>query len=203
MLLRRPGLQCRWWAAVAWLTGCAVPNPSFDGDRPMPGAGAQDDGDVGTSGAATTESTSSPVTPTSDGGDSTAGVVPATDGSDVSSGGPPADSTGASEASTTAATSTSNGTGTSEDPTALATGCLDDTDCAGDQFCCTADQCLGFCMSPCSRDADCDVEGDLVCRHEYWFPACTVNTECTDLLGPGFQCQHPCGGNAPLHCQPI
>ncbi len=199
-------------ATWACLSGCSAPNPLFDADDTTAGVAPQTgDGAVGqgiTKGAATV-GTTGPTGPTMASSEGPSGSGDSTGSSDTSdSTGVAASptSTGADGASTAAASSTSSGFGSttaSDDPGRLVVQCRDDADCSGDYVCCTASQCLGWCMRGCDAAPDCAIDDDLVCRHEYWFPACEANEDCTELLGPGFQCQHPCPEDGPLHCQPI
>ncbi len=106
----------------------------------------------------------------------------------VSATGADASSATTSSDSNTGAPSSSSSTGDPIDP--LGMTCAGDGDCAEDdgQECCTANECSGLCMVPCSEVSDCPLV-DMGCEHGYClFPCDNNDKDCADW--PGTVCDH-------------
>ncbi len=67
--------------------------------------------------------------------------------------------------------------------------CENDTACDTDagQECCTAEQCQDTCMVPCDNADECPVDG-MGCEHGYCLFPCSEDADCLDW--PDYTCQH-------------
>jgi hypothetical protein len=72
------------------------------------------------------------------------------------------------------------------DPGEVGGPCLANDMCNAGE-CCTADQCIDSCMTPCGDASECPQSG-MGCAHGYCFYPC--NDDDDDCMQPDYTCQH-------------
>lgn len=149
----------------------------------------------GPSGVTTEDGTSAPTDPTdpTDPGETTSGVDTTTS-AEATTADTESQTTDSTSDATSTGTSSSSSSSTGEDPEDLiGMPCKDDGDCSvkDGQECCTTNQCLDTCMTPCMNDLECP-EDDMVCGHDYCLFPCDAEEDCDPW--PGYTCQNHPGG---------